>query len=214
MEPASSGHPESYPVTLRVQTPERFERVQLLLRLLLCAAIGIFHQSMGGLFWSLYIVLPVVAGVLVSRKGGAGFMAQDASWLVACLEWVVGLYAYMMFVSDRFPLDVRSRPVRMHVQPSAPSDVATALLRIITSIPHALVLVVLGVLSSLVGLIATVSILFTENYPETLQRFQRDVLTWIARLLAYHASLVDAYPPFAFESSEASPPSGLEGPIT
>ena len=35
----------------------------------------------------------------------------------------------------------------MHVQPSAPSDVGSALLRILTSIPHALVLAVLGVWS-------------------------------------------------------------------
>jgi hypothetical protein len=32
--------------------------------------------------------------------------------------------------------------------------------------------------------------------------FQRGVLRWQARLVAYHASLVEEYPPFSFETGD------------
>ena len=50
-------------------------------------------------------------------------------------------------------------------------------------------------------------ILVRETYPAALYDFQRGVLRWQARLLAYHASLVDEYPPLAFYTGpEPAPP--------
>jgi hypothetical protein len=45
-----------------------------------------------------------------------------------------------------------------------------------------------------------VMVLIQENYPDGLYNFQRGVLRWEARLLGYHASLVDQYPPFALDT--------------
>jgi hypothetical protein len=73
----------------------------------------------------------------------------------------------------------------------------------VTSVPHAVVLAVLGIASGLVGFVAAIMVLVTERYPEGLQAFQRDVLAWMARLLGYHASLVETYPPFSMEASLA-----------
>ena len=42
-------------------------------------------------------------------------------------------------------------------------------------------------------------VLIQESYPEGLYDFQCGVVRWQARLLVYHASLVDGYPPFAFD---------------
>ena len=67
------------------------------------------------------------------------------------------------------------------------------------AIPSALVLFLIGLLSSIVSLISAVSILMTERYPHGLWNFQRYVVRWEARLLAYIASLVETYPPFNFE---------------
>lgn len=207
-------HPDgatSYPVTLQVTVPERFERIQLLLRLLVCVAIGMFHQSMGGLFGALYLLLPVVVAILISRRGGAAFLDEDAHWLVASLEWVIGLYAYLLFVTDRFPLEARNRHVRLLVRPTGTPSLGQALARLLLSIPHALVLALLGLVSGLVSLIAALMILFTERYPAPLHALQSNYLAWMARLFVYHASLVDAYPPFSFTEHGSTPRTGLSG---
>jgi hypothetical protein len=186
-----------YPVSLAADMPDRFERVQVALRVLVCIGLGALQQSFGGLFGVLYLFLPIVAGILISRRGGAGFIAQDASWLTALLEWVVGLYAYVMFVSDRFPLDTRARPARLHVASEGTPSVGGALARLLTSLPHAVLLAVLGLACGVTSVIAGVAIVLSERYPAALWRFQRDVLAWSARVLAYHASLVTPYPPFS-----------------
>jgi Domain of unknown function (DUF4389) len=132
----------------------------------------------------------------------------DAPWLVSLLEWVVGFYAYMLFVTDAFPLGRRERAVRLHVTAGGAPSVGSSLSRLVTSIPHLLVLVLLGIPSIVIGVIAAFNILLFESYPEAMHSFQRDIAARIARLFAYHASLVDAYPAPDF----ATPPKPTEPP--
>jgi hypothetical protein len=54
--------------------------------------------------------------------------------------------------------------------------------------------------SGVILLIAAIMVLIQENYPDGLYNFQRGVLRWEARLLGYHASLVEKYPPFALDT--------------
>jgi len=64
---------------------------------------------------------------------------------------------------------------------------------------------VLGVISGFLWVIAAVSVLINKTYPRSIYGFQRAVLRSVGRLFAYHASLVDRYPPFALElQSEAA----------
>ncbi len=69
-----------------------------------------------------------------------------------------------------------------------------------------LVLGLLGIVSAVIWLIAAVMVLIQENYPDGLYNFQRGVLRWEARLLGYHASLVDQYPPFALDTGPEPAP--------
>jgi hypothetical protein len=150
-----------------------------------------------GLFGSLYFLLPIVAAVLISRRSGADFVANESRWLIAGLEWVVGFYAYMLLVTDRFPLGARDRSVRLRAQTSGAPTAGQALSRLFLSIPHLLMLAVLGMVAGLVWLAAAAAIMMTERCPLGLQTFQRQYLCWIARVLVYHASLVEEYPPFS-----------------
>jgi hypothetical protein len=196
----------AYPVTLEVDAPERFERIQLLLRVLVLVGAGALHNPIGGLLGSLYLLLPIIAAVLISQRGGSGFLDHDAGWLGSALDWIVALQAYMLFVTDRFPLEAGKRSTRLHVSASGTPTVGSALVRLFTSLPHALVLALLGCVAWLISLCAVVSILATENYPQAFRDFQRAYLGWIARVLAYHVSLVEAYPPFAMDTDTAPPP--------
>ncbi len=187
----------AYPVLVEMQPPARFERVQLLLRGLICVAAGTLQHSSPGLFGTLYFVLPVAAAVLISRRTEARFPAHDSGWLVECLSWVVAFYAYMLLVTDRFPLSRSERVVQLRVTVSGEPSAGQALARLLLSIPHALMLALLSIVSAVFWLVAALSILFTERCPTGLCTFQRHYLSWIARVLVYHASLVQPYPPFS-----------------
>lgn len=208
MEPQEPNLHAAYPVTVATRLPLRYEKIQVLLRVLVCIAIGVFLQSTGGPLGLLYLSLPIAAAVLITRRGAHGYLTQDARWLGNLLEWVVGLYAYLLFVTDRFPLDVADRSVRMQVQPQGAPSVGRALARLVTSIPLAIVLALLLVASLVVWIIAAVAILFDERYPDQLRRFQYNVVTFLGRWLAYHASLVEFWPPFDFWSQPTEPPTG------
>ena len=76
----------------------------------------------------------------------------------------------------------------------------------VKAIPSCLVLALLSIVSTIVSLIAAISILLMERYPMRLWNFQRGVVAWQARLLAYLASLVEPYPPFSWSVPSAPLP--------
>jgi hypothetical protein len=203
MQPAVTN---KYPVTLVTRSPDRYDRVQVLLRILVLALVAALHLTVGAAFGTLYLLLPIAAAVLIARKERPGFFERDARFLNDVIDWVVAFYAYLLFVTDRFPLEARNRGVSVLVQPGAVPTPARALLRFLTSLPHALVLGIFGIACGLVALVSGFTVLFTERVPESLRAFQRDVLAWMARVLAYHASLVDRYPPFALGANDTALP--------
>jgi hypothetical protein len=83
--------------------------------------------------------------------------------------------------------------------------VGSALLRILYAIPSLIVLALLGIAGAIVWVVSLVLILVSETYPESFWRFLHGLVGWEARLLAYLASLVDAYPPFSLETRAAAP---------
>ncbi len=86
------------------------------------------------------------------------------------------------------------------VQPAGSPTVGSALLRLIYSIPSAIVLGLLGIISGFVWLIGAILVFIKQDYPAGMYGFQRGMLRWLARLLGYHASLVDRYPPFSLDT--------------
>lgn len=204
-----------YPVHLEVQSPANYQREQLFLRFLICISLGVVQRSVGGLFGVLYILLPTLAAILISQRSGRGYLERDAGWLGEVLDWVVSFYAYMLFVTDRFPLERASRPTHLHMalahDPEHSPTLSEALLRLLTSLPHAFVLMLLGLVAGAVALISALCVLFSLRVPESLRSFQRDFVGWLGRVLAYHSSLVDVYPPFNL-NPDAARPSGALAP--
>lgn len=193
----------SYPVFFSVPRPERFNRAQLALRLVILAVLSIVGITMGAVFGLLYLALPIFAAIAVSTKGARRFLDEDAPRYARGLRWVMSAYAYMMLLTDHLP-SAPGDDVRFDIDPGAhpgpgPST-GTALLRLLTSLPSAFVLALLGLVSWIVWLVAALMILATEDYPPALHSFQCGVLRWQARLFAYHASLTEQYPPFAFDA--------------
>ncbi len=189
----------AYPVTFDVSRPEKFERPHVFLRILV-------YMLLGWILGLVYMAVPVVAAVFVSQKGADKYLEEDGPRITGGLRWLIALYAYLAILTDRFPTEKPEEIVRFEVSTGGSPTVGSALLRLIYSIPSALVLGLLTWVSYVVWVIAAVMVLIQENYPDGLYNFQRGVLRWEARLLGYHASLVDEYPPFALDTGPEPAP--------
>ena len=206
-----------YPVVFDVQRPEKFERPQMALRIVIGIIAYFILSWVGGI---LYLIFPAVAAVLTSQKGGEKYLEEDGPRVAGWIRWVVAIYAYLIVLVDKFPTEKPEEIVRFDVRTTGSPTVGSALLRLIYSIPSALVLGLLSIVGLVVLLIAVISVLINETYPEGLYNFQRGLLRWEARLLGYHASLVGEYPPFALDTGpesggapvSAAPPSAPEPP--
>ncbi|AGP35918.1 hypothetical protein BE04_14895 [Sorangium cellulosum] len=189
----------SYPVTFAVARPWKLDRIQLLARVLLLTALSLAGVTLGFVMTLAYLVLPAVASALVYQKGSARFLAEDGPRLTRALAWLEAAFAYLFLLTDKLPLDRPAEAARLDIDPTGAPTAKGALLRLFTSLPSAIVLALLSCAAYLAWLVSAVSILFTERVPTVIYDFQCGVLRWQARLLAYHASLVDKYPPFAFD---------------
>ena len=192
-----------YPVTFAVARPEKLERPHVFLRILVAVIV---YTVASGILGLVYLAIPVVAAIFVSQKGGEKYLAEDGPRVTGWLRWIVAFYAYLGILTDRFPTERPEEIVRFEVQTGGTPTVGSALLRLIYSIPSALVLSILAIVSAVIWIIAAVMVLVQENYPDGLYNFQRGILRWEARLLGYHASLVEQYPPFALDTDPEPAP--------
>ncbi len=189
-----------YPVHVEVESPPRFDRIQLLLRLALALALGWVGVTAGWLVGLLYVALPVVAAIAITSSGDRfGTDAAPRIWHV--LRWLLQFSAYMALLVDRFPTD-GDAGVQVVLRPTGTPTVGSALGRLVTSLPSGLVLAVLWFVSGILWVVAAVIVLVGGPMPSSIAKFQRGVLRWSARLVAYHASLVKEYPPFAFATED------------
>lgn len=187
-------------VHLEVRSPPRYDRIQLLLRIAIASALGWLGVTAGWLACLLYIALPVVAAIAISANGPERFQRELAPGLWRVLRWLVQLTAYMMLLVDRFP-GGDDDSVHVDVRCTGTPTLGAALARLVTTLPSALVLGLLNAVSGLLWVIGALLILLGGPMPSWLIGFQRGVLRWTVRMLAYHASLVEEYPPFSFDTS-------------
>lgn len=188
-----------YPVHVEISSPPRFERMQLLLRILLAILLGWVGITAGWLICVLYGALPVIAAVTLSSAGPDRWGQEVAPRMWRVLSWLLQFSAFMVMLVDRFPTG-DDFPVKLELRASAKPAVGSALARLVTSIPSGIVLMVLWWVSGILWMVGALFVLFGASIPESILGFQRGVLRWQARLVAYHASLVDEYPPFSFDT--------------
>jgi Domain of unknown function (DUF4389) len=155
-------------------------------------------------FGLLWLGVPVVAAILVSQKGGQRYLDENGPTMTRVLGWILAVVAYLALLTDSLPGGAE-RPIRFQVDRAGSPTVGSTLLRILYAIPSVIVLAILAFVGAIVWLIAVVFVLVEESYPHGLWRFQLGLVRWEACLLAYLASLVDRYPPFALQTGAVSP---------
>ncbi len=198
----------AYPVSFDIETPEEFDKAQVVLRVLIVIVFSVL-QIGNIVFGAAYLVLPVVVAVLVSQKGAEQYLADSETGVTKWLRYILGFYSYMALATDKLPTSAPVEVVDLQVRTNGEPTVGSALIRIILAIPHAFVLGLLGIVFAIVWVISAVSILINGSYPQWAASFIKGYLRWIARLMAYMASLVDEYPPFSFQNGgDAAPEAG------
>lgn len=192
-----------YPVTLKLERPAHMSRPHVFLRILILI-LASWIVGTGGWLGLVYLGLPAAAAILIAQKNGQRYLDENGERVTRWIALILGALAYLALLTDELP-GRSSTPARLHIVRSGSPTVGTALLRILRAIPSALALALLGLISAIVWLIAAISILLDERYPEPLWNFQYSVIGWQARLLAYLASLVEPYPLFSLGSPTATP---------
>jgi hypothetical protein len=183
-----------------VERPASYQPSQLLVRLLIMFALAVVGAPLGWIFHVLYLALPLLAAVTIGTLGAARYHEEVGASLVRALRWYLGLHAYLALLTDRLPLDEQLIGVRYEVAPHGAPSLASALMKLVTSIPALIVMWVLGVVAAVLWVIAALGILVTGGYSAWIFDFQRGVLRMFARFLAHHASLVEGAAPIAFDT--------------
>jgi hypothetical protein len=181
----------AHPVQLVVERADRIPRVHVLIRLALLLALATLGCS--SIYWFLYLALPPLVALLVSKKSGASYLAEDAPRVVRVLRWIAAAYAYLWLLSNELPTAQASR-VDLQIEPGGTPTVGSALARLVYSLPALLLVAVLSLAATLVWLVAAAVVLVTERMPDSLADFLALVLRVQFRLVAYHLSLVERYP--------------------
>ena len=199
--------PSPYPARFDVEYPERLGRLSTAFRILLFIPVAIFLALVGGtgfsgdptaigLFGGGGVVLAIWAAVLVRQ--------YVPHWLfdfqVALMRFGVRVFGYLALLTDRFPAFEGEYPINFDVRyPDQLSRWKVAIWKIITSIPHIIILFFLFLAAFVVVVIAWFAILFTGRYPRGLHGFVAGVFRWSLRVETYIVSLTDEYPPFSLE---------------
>jgi hypothetical protein len=208
---APAGMNATYPVRYHVEPPQRFTRIQLLIRVAAFCVLGMVGLSFGAVFVSAYLALPVLAAARISSRTPEDYVRDDGPDLFAALRWFAAASAWAGLIAERLPSRSPDETVRIEVDATVQPRPTpkSAMWRIVTGLPSALVLAVLCGVGTLVWLWAALSILFVQRVGSGAFNFLAGLQRWSIRLLAYQASLVDEYPPFALsdlQSSAASQP--------
>ncbi|HSD90279.1 MAG TPA: DUF4389 domain-containing protein [Kofleriaceae bacterium] len=193
-----------YPVQLDVTSPAHFARVQLLLRIAFAIVAGWLGVTGGWVACVLFAVLPLVAAIAMSSYGREKYLTDSAPKIWSVLNWLIELSAFMLLLTDRFPVRHEEDALHSEIRFTGKPTIGSALIRLLTSIPSAIVLFFISIVSGFVWLIGAFLILVGAPMPHWVTAYQLGVLRWQARLIAYHASLVEEYPPFALDTETGS----------
>lgn len=209
-----------YPVTFDAAYPERLSRLSTFFRLLLFIPLGIFAVVLSG---SIYTWNETAQGGTTVAFGAAGAVVL-ASWLailvrgriprwlfdfqVALIRWFNRAYGYLLLLTDRYPPFEGDWVISYDVRyPERLSRWKLLFWKVITAIPHFIILMFLSLGAAIVTLLAWFFIIFTGRYPRGLFDYVTGVMRWGARVGAYVISLTDEYPPFNL-SATAGPAGG------
>jgi len=164
--------------------------------------LGWLGFSAGWLACLLFAELPLIAAISIASTRDA-YLKKTAPSMWSVLVWLLRFSAYMLLIVDRFPTG-EDHSVVTEIRYTGQPTTGSALTRLVTSIPSGIMLMLLWCVSSFLWVVAALTVLLGLPMPRSILAFQRGVLRWQARLVAYHASFVAEYPPWALDTESSS----------
>ncbi|MCH7577553.1 MAG: DUF4389 domain-containing protein [Chloroflexi bacterium] len=201
----------AYPVRFEVDYPERLGRLSTVFRIVLFIPVAIFLALVGGQAFSYSDIgegtsttLGAGGGIVLAIWAAVIVRQYVPHWLfdfqVALMRFQARAYGYLALLTDRFPAFEGEYPISFDVSyPDKLNRWKVAIWKIITSIPHFIILIFLYLAAFVVVVIAWFAILFTGRFPKGLHTFVAGTFRWSLRVQAYIFSLTDDYPPFSLE---------------
>jgi len=210
----------SYPARLKIDYPERLDRVSTLFRVIWAIPIFIILGLLTATATDTVTVitnsgevvsritttgLGIVGGLFVATMLMIVFRQRYPRWwfdfALALSRFSNRVGAYLALLTDRYPSTEAEQSVHLDIDyPNVQQDLNRwmPLVKWLLAIPHYIVLAVL-VLGAIVAVfIAWFAILITGRYPRPLFDYVVGVGRWALRVQAYTSLLItDRYPPFS-----------------
>jgi hypothetical protein len=197
-----------------IHRPAFYRRRHVLVRLAVLAAITAlaavlwfadlkFLSYTVGLSWIFgigYLITPLIVAWKVWRKGPERYLREDGPWMQDKVRRTVALSAYLNALTDK-----PSEGVDVEIEMNARPTPLSAALRLFATLPSLLVMGVVYVLAFLPWTVMIALIMLRRNYPQGFFDWLAAMARWQSRLLAYHASLIDEYPPLTLHVNTRVP---------
>jgi hypothetical protein len=193
-----------YPVTLEVDYPERQSRWKTLLRLFLAIPVLIFASILS----NATSPIAIASWIAIILRGHIPRWMFDIQ--VRLIDWQVRAYGYFALLTDTYPAFEADYPIRFSAEyPERVARWKVIIWKIVTAVPHLIVLFFLGIAAIFTVIIGWFAVLFSGHFPKGMHAFVVGVGRWYLRVEAYVLSLRDEYPPFSL-----SPDAGAAGKDT
>ncbi len=197
--------PAPYPASLRIDYPDRLDRLTTFFRIFTVIPIAIVlglltrpgYEEAGRQYGSIgFLFLPVLLLILFRRK----YPRWWFDWNLALTRFATRVTAYLALLRDEYPSTDEEQAIHVEIPyPDAGADLNRwlPLVKWFLAIPHFILLAFLYVAAVFVTIVAWFAILFTGRYPRGLFDFVVGVFRWTLRVEAYALILTtDRYPPF------------------
>ena len=208
---------DAYPARLRIDYPERLDRLTTFLRIVWAVPILIILALVSGGGDGAAVrdqsrqVGASGSGIVTSLAFATALMIVfrqryprwwfDFQVALARFSYRVG--AYLALLRDEYPSTEDEQAVHLEIDyPDVPRQLNRwlPLVKWLLALPHVLVLVVLVLVGIVAVIIAWLAILITARYPRGLFDYVVGVGRWTLRVAAYALLMVtDRYPPFSLK---------------
>ena len=190
-----------YPVRLRMDHAGRQSRLSALFRIFLAVPVIFFLALLSGGSYGGFSV-GTAGGVMLAIWAAIIVRRRIPTWLfgfqVGLHRFSLRAYSYLLLLTHQYPAFEGDWLLEYEVDyPERISRRRIFFWKLITSIPHFVVLVVLFIAVVFVVFIGWFSILLTGEFPKGLHAFVVGVMRWSARVTAYFESLTDEFPPYS-----------------
>lgn len=177
-----------HPVQLFIDYPESSNRLTAFFRLILVIPVIILSAVLGA---------PKFLAPLLMLLFAGKFPRWWFDWNLQVKRFSARINAYFGLMQDEYPSTEDDQSVHLDIEYPDHLNRFLPLVKWLLAIPHYIVLMVLGIVSLVLTVIAWFAILFTGRYPRALFDVNLGIARWSVRVNAYaFALMTDQYPPF------------------